>query len=180
MEAGAEAKAKAEAYALSDTDIQRLLGGSIKITTYSDLEKMHSIDEAFDGKGRAILFFPQNNEQSGHWCCMIKKGREIEFFDPYGEEPDDQKSGIPKHKLEQMNMDKPVLSDLLENSGYRIIFNKVQLQKLNNDTQTCGRHCVTRLLYASYPIKRYRDIIARSGLTADEFVVDKTIDNLGK
>jgi hypothetical protein len=178
MEAGAEARA--EAYALSDTDIKRLLGGNIKITTYSDLEKTHSINELFDGMGRAILFFPQNNEQSGHWCCMIKKGREIEFFDPYGEEPDDQKSGIPKRKLEQMNMDKPLLSDLLERSGYRIIFNKIQLQKLSNDTQTCGRHCVCRLLYSSYPIKRYREIIAKSGLTADEFVVDKTIDNLGK
>jgi hypothetical protein len=178
MEAGAEARA--EAYPLSDTDIKRLLGGNIKITTYSDLDNIHNISQLFDGMGRAILFFPQNSEQSGHWCCMIKKAREIEFFDPYGDEPDDQKDSIPKRKLEQMNMDRPILSDLLHHSGYRIIFNKVQLQKLNNDVQTCGRHCVCRLLYASYPIKRYRDIIAKSGLTADEFVVDKTIDNLGK
>ena len=178
MEAGAEARA--QAYALSDTDIKRLLGGSIKITTYSDLENTHNVNELFDGKGRAILFFPQDNESSGHWCCMIKKGREIEFFDPYGDEPDAQKDGIPMRKLEQMNMDKPLLADLLSDSGYRVIFNKVQLQKLKNDVQTCGRHCVTRLLYSAYPIKRYREIIDKSGLTADEFVVDKTIDNLGK
>jgi hypothetical protein len=177
MNAGAEHAA--EGYALSDDDIRHLLG-NIKITTYSDLENCHNINELFDSKGRAIIFFPQQNEQSGHWCCMIKNGREIEFFDPYGDEPDAQKDTISESKLEQMHMDKPLLVNLLSNSGCRVFFNKVQLQKLSNDVQTCGRHCVSRLMFSKYPIRRYREIIKKSGLTPDEFVVENTYDHLGK
>jgi len=171
---------QAKEYSLSDDDIRRLLGGSIKITTYPDLDKTQHLNELFDEKGRAILFFPQENQQSGHWCAMIKKGREIEFFDPYGEEPDEQKEHLSSGKLQQLKMDQPLLSNLLDESGYKIYFNKVQLQQLKDCVNTCGRHCVSRLLYSKYPIKRYREIIRKSGMAPDEFVIDVTYDDLGK
>jgi len=171
---------QAKEYSLSDDDIRKLLGEDIKITPYADLANVHNINELFDRKGRAILFFPQENERVGHWCAMIKEGRHIEFFDPYGDEPDAQKGGLSKSKLEQLHMDHPDLTNLLLNSGGRVIFNKVQLQKLSNHVQTCGRHCVCRLLYARYPIQRYRDIIRRSGLSPDDFVIKSTYDYLGK
>lgn len=171
---------QAKEYALGDDDITKLLGGGIKITSYPNLDKVQHLDDVFDQKGRAILFFPQENQQSGHWCAMIKKGREIEFFDPYGEPPEAQKDGLSSQKLQQLRMDKPLLADLLDQSGYRIIFNKVQLQKLNDCVNTCGRHCVARLLYAKYPIKRYREIIERSGCSPDDYVTKLTYEELGK
>jgi hypothetical protein len=171
---------QAEDYALSDDDIRKLLGGGIKITPYSDLENCSNINQLFDSRGRAILFFPQESEREGHWCCMIRDGREIEFFDPYGKEPDAQKKGIPPSKLEQLHMDHPDLTRLLLQSGCRVIYNKVALQKLSNSVQTCGRHCVCRLLYYKYPIQRYREIIKRSGLSPDEFSVEITFNELGK
>jgi len=180
MEIGGAEMKQAEDYALSDDDIRSLLGGGTKITTYSDLDKCNNINELFDSKGRAILFFPRESESEGHWCCMIRDGRQIEFFDPYGKEPDAQKSGVPRSKLEQMHMDHPDLTNLLLNSGCHVIFNKVQLQKLSNSVQTCGRHCVSRLLYCKYPIQRYRDMIKRTGLTPDEFAVEATFKQLGK
>lgn len=170
----------AKAYALGDDDIRTLLGNDIKITSYSDIGGMNSINQLFDSKGRAIIFYPQQNENSGHWTAMIKSGRNIEFFDPYGEEPDAQKDGLSAGKLEQMSMDKPDLVNLLVNSGCNVMFNKVQLQKLANSVQTCGRHCVSRLLHHRYPLRQYREIIKQSGLTPDEFVVEKTYDILGK
>ena len=170
----------AKSYALGDDDIRKLLGNDIKITTYSDLCKKEHISQLFDSKGRAIIFYPQQDENSGHWTAMIKSGRDIEFFDPYGEEPDAQKDGLSEGKLEQMNMDKPDLVKLLVNSGCNVIFNKVQLQKLADSVQTCGRHCICRLLYYKQPIRRYREIIKNSGLTPDEFVVEKTYNSLGK
>jgi hypothetical protein len=180
MELTAGAEKQAENYSLSDDDIRHLLGSAIKITTYSDLENVRDIRQLFDGRGRAIIFFPQDSESSGHWTAMIKKRGEIEFFDPYGEPPDAQKDGLTPSKLHQLRMDQPLLSELLENSGCRVIFNKVQLQKLRDDVQTCGRHCVCRLLYSQYPIARYREIIRRSGLTPDEFVTRETYGDLGK
>jgi len=178
LSAGAEKQA--EGYSLSDDDIRRLLGGNIKITTYADLKNVQNINELFDSRGRAIIFYPQQNSQSGHWTAMIRSGRQIEFFDPYGEPPDAQKDGISKSKLEQMRMDHPDLTNLLERSGCRVIFNKIQLQTMANDVQTCGRHCVCRLLYYRKPIQRYREMIRKSGMTPDEFVVQHTYNDLGK
>lgn len=176
----AGAMKQAEGYALSDDDIRSLLGGDIKITTYSDLKNMHSINELFDRRGRAILFFPQQNEQQGHWCCLIKDGRQIEFTDPYGQPPDAQKDDLPEKKLQEMGMGRDDLTRLLEDSGARVIYNKIQLQKLDNSVQTCGRHCVTRLLYYKLPIGKFRAMISKSGLTPDEFSVNTTYNSLGK
>jgi hypothetical protein len=171
---------QAEGYSLSDDDIRHLLGGNIKITPYSDLANVQHISQLFDSKGRAIIFFPQQSEQSGHWTAMIRNGREIEFFDPYGEPPDAQKDNLSKSKLEELKMNRPLLSNLLENSGHRIIFNKIQLQKIADDVATCGRHCVCRLIYHKYPIQRYRQMISRSGMTPDQFVVASTYSDLGR
>ena len=170
----------AQSYALSDGDIRKLLGGNIKITTYPDLENVRRIDQLFDRHGRAILFVPQQNEQQGHWCCLIKKHKLIEFFDPYGEPPEAQKDTLSEEQLERMKMHEPLLAELLTNNPYKIIFNKVQLQKLDGDVNTCGRHCVARLLYHKYPIQKYRQIIQQSRMTPDEFVTKLTYDDLGK
>lgn len=171
---------EAKSYALSDDDIRKLLGSGIKITTYPDLEKVQHIDELFDNRGRAILFVPQQNEQQGHWCCLVKKGRTIEFFDPYGEPPEAQKDTLDNAHLARMRMNEPLLADLLTNNPYKVIFNKIQLQELKNDVNTCGRHCVSRLLYHKYPIAKYRQTIGRSRMSPDEFVVKLTYDELGK
>lgn len=167
-------------YALGDDDIRKLLGSGIKITTYPDLEKMHSIDQLFDKWGRAILFIPQQNEQQGHWTALIKRGKTVEFFDPYGEPPEAQKDNLDEMQLEKMRMNEPLLAEILTNNPYKIIYNKVQLQKLSNDVQTCGRHCVARLLYYKQPIQKYRETIQKSGLNPDEFVMELTYDELGK
>ena len=167
-------------YSLSDDDIKRLLGGNIKITSYPDLDKVDHLNDIFDSRGRAILFFPQESEQSGHWTALIRDGRQIEFFDPYGEPPEAQKDTLPNSKLEELRMKKPLLSKLLDESGCRIIFNKKQLQELEDDIHTCGRHCVCRLLHYKLAIQRYRDMISRSGMSPDEFVVKETYNDLGK
>jgi hypothetical protein len=167
-------------YALSDDDIRKLLGSGIKITTYPDLEKMSNIDQMFDKWGRAILFVPQQNEQQGHWTALIKRGKVVEFFDPYGEPPESQKDTIAEAQLEKMRMDEPLLAEILTNNPYKIIYNKVQLQKLNNHVQTCGRHCVARLLNYKMPIQKYREMIHKTGLNPDEYVYELTYDELGK
>lgn len=171
---------EAKSYALSDGDIRKLLGSGIKITTYPDLQNVERIDDLFDEMNRAILFVPQQNEQQGHWCCLMKKGRTIEFFDPYGEPPEAQKDTLDNAHLAKMRMNEPLLAELLTDNPYKIIFNKVQLQELKNDVNTCGRHCVARLLYHKYPIQKYRQIIQKSRLSPDEFVVKLTYDELGK
>lgn len=176
MDGGAEKRA--EAYSLGDNDIRKLLGGDCKITTYTDLNNVSHINEIFDRKGRAVVFFPQESASVGHWIGLIKDGRHIEFFDSYGNYPDKQKPDIDTQK--ELQIDQPLLTKLLEDSGCRVIYNKVALQKTKDDVQSCGRHVCVRLLYSKYPIAKYRAMIKRTGLTPDEFVVRETMQVLGK
>lgn len=180
-ELSAGAEKQAEAYSLGDDDIRKLLGSDIKITSYPALEHIHDIGQLFDRHGRAVLFFPQESASVGHWIALIKQGRQIEFFDSYGHYPDTQKPD--KETQMSLHMDQPLLTKLLEDaehSGYRIIYNKVAMQKSKDDVQTCGRQVVCRLLYSKYPIAQYREMIRKTGMTPDEFVTRETMESLGK
>jgi len=178
MDSSGGAEKQAESYSLGDDDIRRLLGSECKITSYPQLENIHDINQLFDRKGRAVIFFPQESANVGHWVGLIRDGRQIEFFDSYGHYPDMQKPD--KETQRALRMDQPLLTKLLEGSGCRVIYNKVALQKTRDDVQTCGRHVVCRLLYSKYPIARYRAMIKSTGLSPDEFVTRETMQVLGK
>jgi hypothetical protein len=178
MERGGIAKVKQ--YPLGDDDIRKLLGEDISIHTYPQLAEMRSIKELFDSKGRAILLFPNASPTMGHWCCLINKTDGIEFFDPYGEAPEDQKDGLSKSRLEQLNIDRPTLTALLKASGRPVFYNTHQFQQDKGSVATCGRHCAVRLLYAPYSLDKYNAIIKSSGLSPDDFVAGVTYDKLRK
>lgn len=167
-------------YPLGDDDIRSLLGSDIAIHSYPQLEKMSNIEECFDRKGRAIILFPNASPTMGHWCCMINKPSGIEFFDPYGEPPEEQKGGLSQSRLEQLNIERPTLTALMKASGRPVYYNTHGFQQEKADVATCGRHCAVRLLYAPYSLNRYYNIIKRSGLSPDNFVSGITYDKIGK
>lgn len=167
-------------YSLGDDDLRRLLGSGCKITSYAHLDKVNHIDELLDGLGRGVIFYPQQSKNQGHWTCLIRKGREIEFFDPYGEPPDTAKHLLSQTKREELNMKCPRLLELMKESRCRIVFNKIQLQELADDVATCGRHIASRLFYHRLSLKKYRELIRQSGMNPDEFVVRLTYDKLKK
>ena len=166
-------------YPLSDADIQKLLGGT-SIFTYPELANMSHIDECFDDKGRAIMLFLTTGPAEGHWICMLKKGDTIEYFDPYGEAPEQEKKWLSKEMLEKLGQDEPYLKRLMAASGYKIIVNKHKFQKDGGDINTCGRHCVVRCLYAPYSLAQYAKVIKSSGMSPDDFVGALTADMLKK
>jgi hypothetical protein len=161
---------KVKAYALSDTDIRNALGDDIGFVLYPQLEHMDHIDECFDSKNRCILFCPNSSPTTGHYVCMIRFPKYIEFFDPYGEKPEEFKAGISKTRLEQMDIDKPFLTRLMRESKIPIYYNTHQFQALDPNVATCGKHCITRLLYAPYNLNKYYNIIKKSKMTPDDFV----------
>lgn len=169
-------------YPLSDSDIRAILGNDIHIMTYPELEECDSINDIFDRRGRCVMLFPTMSPTDGHWCCLLKtrKDKGIEFFDPYGDAPEKQKDGLSKTKLEQLDMDKPLLTRLLRASGYKVFYNTFPFQTEHRNINTCGRHCVVRCLYAPYSLDQYKRIIDKSGLLPDEFVVGITADKLKK
>jgi hypothetical protein len=179
MERGGIAKVKQ--YPLSDDDLRRLLGSDIKIWRYPQLGDLTSIDQLFDDKGRAIVLFPTFSPTSGHWTALIRRPKGIEFFDPYGDAPDtDQRDGLTRTRLEQLDMDQPYMTRLLRSSGLPVFYNNFGFQKDKASVATCGRHAAVRLLYAPYSLDRYKAIIDSSGLSPDDFVSGITFDKLRK
>jgi hypothetical protein len=168
-----------EEYALSDEDIEKILGKTF-IFSYPYLDDVNSIDDVFDSKGRSIMLFLTENENTGHWCCMIKKNNEIHYFDPYGVKPEGEKKWLSKEKLEELDQEKPVLTKLFRKSGCAIFFNDYCFQKEQKGINSCGRHCATRLLYKDLSLEEYYDMIKESGLTPDEFVSKITFQILKK
>ena len=171
---------QARGYPLSDEDLRKLLGRDISIITYPQLGEMSSIDECFDSKGRCILLFLTTGPQEGHWCCMLKKKDGIHFFDPYGEAPEEVKDAIPRPLLEQLDETRPYLTSLMRKSKLPVFYNTHGFQKERGDISTCGRHCAVRCLYAPYTLEKYKQIIDKSGLSPDDFVVGVTYDKLRK
>jgi hypothetical protein len=167
-------------YPLSDGDIRRLLGSDIRIMTYPELKRMKDINQCFDSKGRCIILFLTTSPTEGHWCCMLRKKKGIEFFDPYGDPPEAQKEGISGGLLTQLDQRQPYLTSLMRASGKPIYYNRHAFQQDKESINTCGRHCVVRCLYAPYSLNKYKAIITKSGLSPDDFVSGVTADKLGK
>lgn len=167
-------------YPLGDDDIRTILGNDIKIITYPMLGKMRDISEAFDKKGRCIMLYLTKDAHSGHWVCMLNKPGEIEYFDSYGEPPEEPFSEVPRSKLQQMDEASPYLTALLRKSGKKVSYNHHAFQQTKNDVNTCGRHAVVRCLYAPYSLPKYKKVMEQTGMSPDNFVSALTAQKLGK
>ncbi len=86
-----------------------------------------------------IITFIMNTLKStsnicGHWVAILinKKDKIVEYFDPFGNEPENEK---------KFNKD---IIEILKNNGlngdYQFKINRVQKQKITADT--CGYHCI--------------------------------------
>jgi hypothetical protein len=160
---------KLQKYALGNDDIKQILGETV-IFRYPELEYVEHIDEIFDEQGRSIMLFLTDSDFNGHWCCFLKKGNEIHYFDPYGLDPEEPKEWISKTKLEDLNQTKPFLMNLLKNSGYKIYINHYPFQKEAKNVATCGKHCVVRLLNKNKNLDQYLEMIVKSKEDPDVYV----------
>jgi hypothetical protein len=157
-------------YPLSDGDIRQLLP-NLKILSYPELNDYSVIEDAFDDEGRSLILYLTENEHTGHWVCMIKKGTTIEYFDPYGKyRPDEEREWLSKHKLKQLDQYHPTLTELLARSRYKVLVNPYHFQKDKSNIATCGRHCCCRLAHKHLSLPAYKAMIDKSGLTPDDFV----------
>jgi hypothetical protein len=171
---------RAREYPLSDSDIRKMLGDDIKIITYDQLAGLRDYNQLFDAKGRSIMLYPTVSPTTGHWVCLLNKGDHIEFFDPYGNKPDDISEYISRPVREELGITSKMLTPLLKQSGKPIIYNTHPFQKDRNDIATCGRHAVVRCLYAPKSLDDYKSIVESSNLAPDDFVLGITYDKIGK
>lgn len=178
--------AELKEYPLSNDDLKHLLPHT-KIFTYPELEGLRSIDEIFHFHkkgdiGTAIMLYLTDSENVGHWVGLIKRGNQVEMYDPYGNPPE---------KLNQevggaMNgkQDPTLLRRKVEESGYKLISNPKQVQPVSMDINTCGRHVAMRLLFGKFPLREYNQKVSQlakqNGKSIDDLATVLTASVLGK
>jgi hypothetical protein len=184
MKAGTDAPLDYESlkkYSISDQDIQQAIGVK-PFLYYPDLQNIKSINQLFDKQGRACILFLTTSSNHGHWTCLMKRpNKVIEYFDSYGGyAPDGERKWLSHKELVNLHEDQPLLSNLLRKSKYKILYNPYPYQSHSPDTNTCGKHCITRLYYHKLTELKYRDLIRRSGMTPDQFVMTVVYSLIGK
>ena len=161
-----------KAYSLSDKDVKSIIP-TLKVVSYPELLSATSIDQVLDEKGRLMLLYLTENENTGHWVCLLKRRgtKCIEYFDPYGKYgPDGESKWLTPEELEEFGQDTFHLSKLIKNSPYKLVVNKTQFQKDKRDVNTCGRHCLTRLYLKHLSLPEYTKLVKGSGVSPDDFV----------
>ncbi len=134
---------------VTSEDIDRYLDdGSSKLLKYSELEQYRTVEELLprDVDYRIILI--EQNPNSGHFVCILRYAKTIEWFDSYGIKPDGELNFISKVKNKLLGQDVKYLSILLNDAksrGWNVIWNKKKLQQLKDGINTCGRWCLLRI-----------------------------------
>ena len=145
------------ASALGDDDIKKYLPDA-KILKYSDLNKYNNIEELLPNNKSYVVILYENQKNKGHWVCLMrykdkKRGDLIEFFDSLADDgkPDSQLKWVSSETNKLLGQGKPILTELLNKSDLPVIYNKFKFQsegnkKDGNLINTCGKHCVFRIV----------------------------------
>ena len=128
---------------LDDGDIRYYLPDA-KILTYKELSKIKTIEQLLPKhKSYFVLLYPVTSETNGHWVCLTRYDKTIEYFDSYGEIPDSPfKWPTSNYK------DNPrYLSELLKKTKLHIVYNSIDFQSKRDEMiSTCGAYVVFRIL----------------------------------
>ena len=127
---------------MDDSDLRFYLPKA-RILEYNELSKVKNIESLLPKhKSYVIILYPVDSETSGHWVCMTRYDKTIEYFDSYGNKPDVPLSWTAKYK----NTPK-YLSNLLNKTKLKIVYNSIDFQsKKDYNISTCGAFCVFRIL----------------------------------
>ena len=160
--------------ALSDKDLMKLCDGKVNIVKYSELYDYDKLSDLFKDNSLIILY--ENKENEGHWCCMIRRGQLVEFFDPYGIFPDQELKWLKNGEKfkKSSKQDFPRLSQLMEESPYQLSFNQHKFQKMGAGINTCGRFCAVRIAFKDLPLNKFQKLLINKNYTPDELVTLST------
>lgn len=158
-------------YCLSSEDIYNFFDRKIKILTYKDVDKYHTLDQLLYPYDKVIILF-EKEPRRGHWTCLFRniKG-EIYFFDPYAIKPPNQlkySSGMNRYLKQRRD----TLLRLFE--GHLIKYNPVALQKWKRGINTCGRWVITRLVFDDLDSYQFANLIKYQCDDPDKFITEVT------
>lgn len=130
---------------ITDLDFKRYFSEDVKILKYSELSGYSNIYELLPSKKDFCIILTEEEKNTGHWCCLVRNGDLITWFDSYGIKPDGELKFIPYTVRKMLGEDKHHLSRLLE-TAKKYIWNKKKFQKLRDGVNTCGRWVIAFIL----------------------------------
>lgn len=109
---------------------------------------------------RPFIVLYELEPMSGHWILVHDTVDEqgmpcTEFFDSYGILPETEQKYISESHPELYDSRANLLRLLWKETNGRVIFNNHRLQ--GDTSNTCGRHCIFRLLQGHKSIDKYVD-----------------------
>ena len=129
---------------MGDDDIKFYFPNA-KILKYSELANYSNIDELLPTNKDYAFILYEDSPNKGHWTCLSKNDNNIEYFDSYGGKPDNPLNWNNKQINNELGQGQKLLSNLLDGSDRKVIYNPKKYQKDGSDINTCGRHCTFRL-----------------------------------
>ena len=145
---------KLEKKDISNADIKQMLKGRVNVIPYHSIPLKPDFLGYFNKNGKRVplVLLYEQFRNVGHFVVLQLKQDHIEYFDPLGFRID----AILKLWSEKTPH---WLSMALDRSKLPVISNHRRVQNFSMDT--CGRHCVARVLYnEEYPqIEDYVDFL---------------------
>lgn len=159
-------------YSLSGQDILNIMKNKTKIISYKEIRNFKSINELLEPFNSVFILY-ESKKHIGHWTLLFKLNKkEIEFFDSYGLNIDDELQFINKEFRKKSNQLKTYLTRLLlkDFNKYIIHYNNFQFQKFDTNIATCGRWCLFRLLNKKLYINEFYKKVCNTQLDKDYLV----------
>ena len=156
--------------AYSDDNMRKICEGEVNILSYRDVMQCESLDDVLGEFGAAIILY-ETEPQYGHWVSLMSVGKGVvEFFDPYGKRPDSQLQYIPA----SMHCE-PVLQELCDAAGAKLIWNEVPLQSETSHISTCGRWSSVRVAMRFMTLQQFQNFFTKQKLPPDSYVTMLTL-----
>jgi hypothetical protein len=141
---------------IGDDDIRAYLPDS-KIMKYSELARYKTIEDLLPEPVDYAFLLYEDSPNKGHWVCVSRYGKTIEFFDSYGGAPDTQLGWVSCPRRRSLGQGRPMLTDLFNKSKASIVYNPIKYQGESDDINTCGRHCLFRIINLTKAQRRLED-----------------------
>jgi hypothetical protein len=135
---------------ITDTDLTRYFGKKDfkNVIKYSELANYNSIQQLLPRNKSWKIILIENKFNSGHWTLLLRDKDTIEWYNSYGSFPSKELDFIHHLQNSFLNQDVKHLNILLTQAlpKFKIIYNKRQLQKLEQGVNTCGKWVIFRIM----------------------------------
>jgi hypothetical protein len=168
---------------ISDLDIKRFFPETNtpndNLIKYSDLAHVRKLEDILPHDKSFKIILIEDHFNIGHFVCIMRYGNTFEQFDSYGKKIDDELAFISNIQKKLLGQDDKYLTHLFAKlpKGTKKVINKVRLQNVSNNSATCGRWCILRIIMMrdfGFNLKSFQEFIKRwkknLKLSGDEIV----------